>query len=380
MTQSNQKYNILIVDDTPENLRLLAMSLVSEGYSVRVAPNGYMAINMAKDKTPDIIILDIDMPTMNGYEVADHLKANDSFREVPIIFLSAFQDTHAKIKAFNHGAVDYASKPFAVEELLARIATHLELYELRQTLDRNNRSLNLTLHDKEEEIFSAQISTIVALAKLAESRDDDTGLHIDRVGNFSQLLAKTLLSKQDKRFDIDEQFVDMIYHVSALHDIGKVGIADAILRKPGKLTEEEFETMKMHPMIGFKTLNTVLKSYPNNKMVRMGSDIAKSHHEKWNGSGYPEGIKGENIPLSARIVAIADVYDALRATRPYKTPFSHEQAVSMILEGSEKHFDPRLIDIFEHIHSEFDRVWVGITLKKYHDDLKQPVKQIESKE
>ena len=364
MTQNDYQYNILIVDDTPENLRLLAMSLVSEGYIVRVAPNGQMAINMAQDKIPDIIILDIDMPNMNGYEVANILKADESFQYVPIIFLSAFQDTQAKIKAFKHGGVDYATKPFVVEELLARISTHLELHDLRKKLECRNQSLNLTIHDQEEEISAAQLSTIIALAKLAESRDDDTGLHIDRVGSYSQLLAKIAQTEKNKRFNIDETFVNMIYHASALHDIGKVGIADAILQKPGKLTDDEFETMKNHPMIGFETLNTVLKSYPNNKMVRMGSDIAKSHHERWNGTGYPEGLQGENIPLSARIVAIADVYDALRAKRSYKMPFNHEQAVNLILEGKGNHFDPKLINLFEEIHAEFNRIWVDLTLQK----------------
>ncbi|MCX7101431.1 MAG: response regulator [Methylobacter sp.] len=357
MKNIRARNNVLIVDDTPENLRLLAIAMLSEGYLVRVAPNGEMAIAMAIAETPDLVLMDIDMPGMDGYEVCDVFKANPQLKEVPIIFLSALHDTNAKVVAFDHGGVDYATKPFILEELLARVSTHIELNSLRQELEQRNLSLKHTISDQEHEINAAQMSTIVALAKLAESRDDDTGMHIDRVGSFSRRLAQAAQNHASQKAEIDDHFVEMIYHASALHDIGKVGIADAILKKPGKLKPEEFEIMKTHPVIGFETLNAVLKIYPNNPMIGMGTDITKSHHEKWNGSGYPQGLKGKNIPLSARIVAIADVYDALRAKRPYKAPFSHEQAVEIIQEGCGEHFDPELVSIFESIHIDFDRIW-----------------------
>lgn len=357
MKKSNRRDNILIVDDTPENLRLLATALLAEDYVVRVAPSGELAIAMTSAETPDLIILDIDMPSMNGYEVCEILKSNLNIKDVPIIFLSALQDTHSKIMAFECGGVDYATKPFIIEELLARVSTHLELHALRKELVLKNRSLFLTITDQEHEIYAAQISTIVALAKLAESRDDDTGLHIDRVGCYSKLLAQATQNVITRNSEIDDQFIETIYHASALHDIGKVGITDSILQKPGKLTPEEFESMKAHPMIGFNTLNAVLKTYPNNKMINMGVDIARCHHEKWNGSGYPDGLQGTQIPLSARIVAIADVYDALRSKRPYKDPFTHEEAVKIIQEGFGQHFDPDLITIFNSIHNSFDEHW-----------------------
>ncbi len=363
MKNTRTRDNILIVDDTPENLRLLAIALMSESYVVRVAPNGELAIAMATAETPDLIILDIDMPDMNGYQVCEILKANEQLKDVPVIFLSALQDTRAKVMAFDHGGVDYATKPFILEELLARVSTHLELHSLRHELELRNLSLIHTVTYQEQEIFTAQMSTIVALAKLAESRDDDTGLHIDRVGSFSQLMAKAAQNLASRKSGVDDHYVDMIFHASALHDIGKVGIADAILQKPGKLTIEEFEIMKGHPVIGFDTLNAVLESYPNNQMIRMGTDIARWHHEKWNGSGYPDSLQGEQIPLCARIVAIADVYDALRAKRPYKTPFSHEQAVEIIIDGRGQHFDPELIGLFETIHAEFDQVWHSLKLE-----------------
>ncbi len=357
MKNTLQQHNILIVDDTPENLRLLATALLAESYHVRVAPNGELAINMASTETPDLIILDIDMPDMSGYEVCDVIKANPTLCNIPIIFLSALHDTQSKIMAFDRGGVDYATKPFILEELLARVATHLELHRLRKELELKNRSLFLTVSDQEQEINDAQISTIVALAKLAESRDDDTGMHIDRVGTYSKLLAIAAQKDDSLKEAVDDTFIKTIYHASALHDIGKVGIDDAILQKPGKLTPEEFETMKAHPLIGFNTLNAVLKSYPNNKMILMGVDIAKHHHEKWNGGGYPDGLIGEKIPFSARIVAIADVYDALRSKRPYKPSFSHEDAVKIIQEGCGQHFDPDLIHIFEKIQASFNQQW-----------------------
>ena len=362
MNDSHCRHNILIVDDNPENLHLLANALLSDGYLVRAALNGEMAITMAINEPPDLIIMDINMPDMDGYQACDRLKAEPTLKSVPIIFLSAMQDTDAKVLAFNHGGVDYATKPFIFEELLARVSTHIELHQLQQDLELRNESLNQTIFSQQQEISAAQLSTIVALAKLAESRDDDTGLHIDRVGSFSRRLAQAAQNHSNRNAELDDHYVEMIYHASALHDIGKVGIADAILQKPGKLNSDEFDIMKTHPTIGFLTLESIVKSYPNNQMVGMGSDIAKSHHEKWNGTGYPEGLSGEAIPLSARIVAIADVYDALRSKRPYKTPFSHQQAVDIILEGRGVHFDPELIMLFENIHHEFDQIWHSLQI------------------
>ena len=362
MNNIHGRHNILIVDDNPENLHLLANALLSEGYLVRAAPNGEMAITMAINETPDLVIMDINMPDMDGYQACDRLKAQPILKSVPIIFLSAMQDTDAKVLAFKHGGVDYVTKPLIFEELLARVATHIQLHQLQQELEFRNESLNQTVFVQQQEISAAQLSTIVALAKLAESRDDDTGLHIDRVGSFSRLLAQAAQNHSTPNAEIDDHYVEMIYHASALHDIGKVGIADAILKKPGKLNSDEFDIMKTHPTIGFLTLETIVKSYPNNQMVGMGADIAKSHHEKWNGSGYPEGLSGEAIPLSARIVAIADVYDALRSKRPYKIPFSHQQAVDIILEGRGMHFDPELIMLFESIHHEFDQIWYSLQI------------------
>ena len=244
MNDSHCRHNILIVDDNPENLHLLANALLSEGYLVRAAPNGEMAITMAMNETPDLVIMDINMPDMDGYQVCDHFKAEPTLKSVPIIFLSAMQDTDAKVLAFNHGGVDYATKPFIFEELLTRVSTHIELHQLQQDLELRNESLNQTVFAQQQEISAAQLSTIVALAKLAESRDDDTGMHIDRVGSFSRRLAQAAQNHSKRNAELNDHYVEMIYHASALHDIGKVGIADAILQKPGKLNSDEFDIMK----------------------------------------------------------------------------------------------------------------------------------------
>jgi putative two-component system response regulator len=351
------KYNLLLVDDTPENLRFLAVSLKSEGYRIRVAPSGELALSMAHEEKPDLILLDIDMPGMNGYEVCNSFKKNIYLKKVPVIFLSALHDNQAKIMAFHHGGVDYVTKPFRLEELLARIATHLELNYLRNELEQHNQSLVKMVSDQFQEIYTAQLTTIFALIKLAESRDDDTGTHIDRVGSYALHLTQNARQNTEFNCDINDQFESDIYHAAAMHDVGKVGISDTILLKPGRLTSEEFEIMKTHTTVGHNTLASIHSNYPNHHMIGIGVDIAHCHHEKWNGQGYPCGLKAEEIPLSARIVAIADVYDALRAKRPYKQGFSHQDAYNLIVEGKGTHFDPRLIDIFESIHSDFNEIW-----------------------
>ena len=349
--------NILLVDDTPENLRFLSAALKSEGYTVRVALSGKMALSMANADLPDLVLLDIDMPEMNGYQVCDYFKSNIKLKSIPIIFLSALQDTEAKVLAFQHGGVDYSTKPFRLEELLARISTHLELHRLKQELESHNQALSKMVMDQFREIYAAQLSTIMALAKLSESRDDDTGMHIERVGSYATFLAREARKTIEYDCEIDDQFEEYLYHAAALHDIGKVGISDCVLLKPGKLTPEEFEIIKKHPEIGYETLRAVGEKYPGNPMIKIGEEVAHCHHEKWNGSGYPQGLKGEQIPLSARIVAICDVYDALRSVRPYKKPFSHQKAYDFIIEGAGQHFDPNLIEIFKVSHESFNEIW-----------------------
>jgi putative two-component system response regulator len=348
---------ILVVDDTPANLRLLTVALTERGYQVRAAPSGEAALRMAVSEVPDMVLLDINMPDMDGFAVCDRFKASTRLRDVPILFISATTDTQSKLRAFYRGGLDYITKPFHLEEVFARVSTHMELRTLRKRLQDHNARLSHIVADQMREISDSQVATIVALARLAERRDDDTGMHIDRIGAFVSTLAMVIPECMGDDQRAHRDFVGMIARAAALHDIGKVGLPDAVLLKPGKLTPEEFETIKAHTTIGQETLQTVLDGYPSNEMVRIGALVARSHHEKWDGSGYPDRLAGKDIPLPARIVAVADVYDALRSKRPYKEPFSHMEAVRIIREGRERHFDPALVDAFIEQAGEFEAIW-----------------------
>ncbi|UMZ73497.1 HD domain-containing phosphohydrolase [Natranaerofaba carboxydovora] len=498
MCKENQE-NILIIDDTPSYLKLLINMLRERGYKVQGFQRGSHGLKAATKNPPDLILLDINMPEMSGFEVCEHLKADENLKNIPVIFISSLIGTKEKVKAFDLGAVDYLTKPFQLDEAKARIETHLnmrklqkQLEEKNQTLreneakfraisdmaldavimidenaktvywntaaekmfgykrtevigidphdfimpekyktdyikgfksfvhtghgnaigkvleltaknkngeefpieialssinmgdkywasaiirdiserknaeevineyareiDKKNRYLEEMVQEKVEEISNSQIATIIALANLAESRDDETGQHIERTQSFCFFLATEL--KEESKYEdiIDEAYIENLTRAAPLHDIGKVGVSDNILLKPGKLTTEEFEIIKSHTTIGAKTLKEVKASYPNNEFINMGINIARSHHERWNGSGYPDGLSKDQIPLSARIMAVADVYDALRTKRVYKPAFSHEKAFKIINEEKGKHFDPVIVDAFNQIHEGFEEI------------------------
>ncbi len=337
--------SIMIVDDQPENLNLLGLALRGKGYDVRPVPSGKIALRAAAMAAPDLILLDIHMPDMDGYEVCRRLKKDERLRKIPVLFISAMNGTEDKMRAFDAGGVDYVTKPFQFEEVCARVMTHLELRRLHAELERHNVQLQELVAAQVKEISDSQIAVIFALAKLSESRDDDTGKHIDRVRAICKMLAMELAANGECPA-IDDTYVENIFWASPLHDVGKVGIVDAILLKPGKLTADEFDVMMTHTIIGAKTLEAVSRQYRNNAFLNMGVEIARSHHERWDGAGYPDGLAGENIPLSARIMAVADVYDALRSERPYKTAFSHEKTRDIILEETGAQFAPLIVNAF----------------------------------
>jgi putative two-component system response regulator len=351
--------HIMIVDDTPENLHLLSNLLRKADYRVSAFPLGILALRAATQNQPDLILLDITMPGLDGYEVCAQLKADQTLRDIPVIFISALDDTIDKTKAFQAGGVDYITKPFQVEEVYARVNTHLLLRRSQQQLKTANVCLEQQVAEQLEEINRSQRAMIFALAKLSHMRDDDTGLHLERVQDLCRVLAEKLVADSVYAQQITADFIETIYQASPLHDVGKVGINDKIMLKPGKLTAEEFEIMKTHASLGAATLEFVYAKYPHNNFVCMGIDIAKYHHERWDGKGYPCGLAGKDIPLSARIMALVDVYEALRAKRPYKEPFSHQKAKQIIMDGSGANFDPQIVQAFCAVDSEFDKIHAG---------------------
>ncbi|MBN1771847.1 MAG: response regulator [Deltaproteobacteria bacterium] len=351
-----QGSSILIVDDSRANLRLLAALVKRGGLVPRPVTSGRFAVEAAVADPPDLVLLDIAMPEMSGLEVCRSFKQDARLRTIPVIFISGLQAVDEKVEAFRAGGIDYISKPFQEQEVLARIKTHLHLRRLQVELVSHNASLERRVAEQVRAVTASQSATIFALAKLAEARDDETGRHIERVQTFAKLLATQMREMRLHVTQLDGPFIDTLYQTASLHDIGKVATPDAILLKPGKLTPDEFEEMKKHSVFGANTLASVLARYPDNEFLRMGVDVARSHHEKWDGRGYPDGLQGAAIPLAARIVALADVYDALSSNRCYRPAFGREDTRRMIEEGDGTQFDPDVVNAFRPLEGEFHRL------------------------
>lgn len=352
---------ILIVDDSPEAIEVLCSALPNY-YKRQVALSGDKAFKLLEisEELPDLILLDVMMPGMDGYEVCRCLKKDERYKEIPVIYLSALTDTKDKVRAFEEGGVDYIEKPFQFEEVRARVDTHLKLSYLQRELEVHNNNLEQMVEEKVKEISESQIATIFAMAKLAESRDKDTGDHLVHIQIFCRLIAEKLIYHPQYEEHINAKFIDILQKASPLHDIGKVGIRDSILLKPGKLTTDEFEEMKQHTTIGANTLKEVFQKYPNNYFIKIGIEIAESHHERWDGSGYPEGLCGNEIPLSAQIMALVDVYDALRSKRVYKEAYSKEKTREIIINESGKHFDALIVETFLEFEEELDKAYTSL--------------------
>lgn len=353
--------SIMIVDDTPANIKLLNDLLRSCGYHVLAFPRGEMAFKAAQKNPPDLFLLDINMPEINGYELCKKIKSESELSEIPVIFLSALNEPLDKVTAFGVGAVDYINKPFQFEEVLARVRTHLKIRRLQIELEKHNHHLEDLVREQVKEIEASQMATIFALAKLAESRDDETGQHLERVQLLSRCLTNKLSESDAYKNIINEAYSNIIFNACSLHDIGKVGIPDNILLKPGKLTPEEFEVMKTHTLIGAQNLSSVYDSYPCNNVVKMGIAIARSHHERWDGTGYPDGLADEAIPLEARIMSIVDVYDALRSERCYKSAIAHQETLNIMLTSAGTQFDPEIIKVFVKVENEFERIFDSLS-------------------
>jgi putative two-component system response regulator len=341
----NFKYQILIVDDVADNIQVAMNILKEENYDFSFATNGESALELIKSSDFDLILLDIMMPGIDGYEVCRQLKSDDKLKEIPVIFLTAKADVDSIARGFEVGGVDYIVKPFHANELLARVKTHLELYRSKSMLKHHNLSLKAKMIHEERRLLSEleenQKEMIFVLTELMESTSDETGKHIKRVAEYSRLLAHYHKS-------ISEEDADTIYHASPMHDIGKIAIPESILNKNGKLTPEEFKIMQTHTTKAHEFLHT-----SNRKIMEAADVIAYEHHEKWDGTGYPRRLKGENIHPYGRIVALADVFDALTHKRIYKDAWSTEKAAEYIIQNSGTHFDPYLVEIFEANIDEF---------------------------
>ena len=339
------KYHVLIVDDVVENIQVAMNMLKEENYEFSFAKNGQDALDIMQKNSFDLVLLDIMMPGIDGYEVCRSMKENERLIDIPVIFLTAKADTDSMAKGFEVGGLDYIVKPFHANELLSRVKTHLELYKSKMILKENNLSLQVKMDMQEKRILSEleenQKEMIFVLTEMIESVSDETGKHIKRVSEYSRLLAHYHPS-------ISEEEADVIYDAAPMHDVGKMSIPEGILHKKGALTQEEFEVMKTHTTRAHEYLKI-----PSRKIMKAADAIAYQHHEKWNGKGYPQGLKGEDIHIYARIVAIADVFDALTHKRVYKDAWNVQDAIEYIVDHSGTQFDPFLIEIFKENIDEF---------------------------
>jgi putative two-component system response regulator len=366
MNQEKQQ-SVLVIDDTPANLSLLNQ-LLRPHYRVRLASNGSRGLELVAMQAPDLVLLDIMMPEMDGYEVCRRLKANPLTAGIPIIFLTAKVDAADEEMGFEVGAVDFIHKPIAPSIVLARVRTHLQIKAWQTFLEDQSAWLQREVERRVNEVLHLQEASIRVMVSLAEFRDECTGNHIRRTQTYVRLLAQHLSCQDRDRAFLTAEHIDQIAKASPLHDIGKIAIPDHILLKPGKHTPEEFEIMKTHAEKGESMLiRTRQELGEDNLMLHFASQIARSHHERWDGTGYPDGLQGEAIPLAARLMAVADVYDALRSIRPYKKAFSHEEAVGMLLEQRERHFDPAAIDAFVVLQEEFSRIALQLADSAPHE-------------
>jgi len=355
---SAEKATILVVDDTPDNLMLIS-TLLKKFYKVKVANSGEKALKIVESEfPPDLILLDIMMPEMDGYEVCQRLKANDKTKDIPVIFLTSKSDANHETKGFELGAVDYITKPITLQVVLARVKTHLDMEKMQMFLRDQNSFLELEVAKRTAEIMAIQDVTIHAMASLAETRDNDTGNHIRRTQHYVKLLAEKLrFHPRFSHFLDDNKIIEILFKSAPLHDIGKVGIPDKILLKPGKFEPEEFEIMKAHPALGRDAILQAERELGIDvPFLKYAKEIAYCHQEKWDGSGYPQGLSGDNIPISARLMAVADVYDALISRRVYKEGMSHAQAVQIIKDGKGHHFDPDMVNAFLELQDEFQAI------------------------
>lgn len=338
MNGTNSKQTILVVDDVPENIEILDGILRSQ-YKVKAALSGEKALKIAMQAdVPDLILLDVMMPDMNGYEVCKQLKEQSHTRNIPVIFVTAMGQIEDEARGFELGAVDYITKPISPAVVRARVRTHLALYD-------QHRLLEQRVQERTRELQATRLEIIRRLGRAAEYKDNETGLHVIRMSHYCRLIAQTS--------GMNAEDVELLFNAAPMHDVGKIGIPDHILRKPGKLNPDEWEIMKKHAEIGARIIGK-----HSSELLETARILALTHHEKWNGHGYPSRLRAEDIPITGRIVAIADVFDALTSVRPYKAAWPVEKAVALIRDERGEHFDPTLVDCFLAVLPEISKVKV----------------------
>ncbi len=348
--------HVLVVDDELFNRELLEGLLVPLGYEVTLAEDGKEALEKVKEKAPDVILLDIMMPIMDGFEVARRLKEKKETKSIPIVMVTALSEVEDRIKALEAGANDFLTKPVDIAELRATVSSQMQvkayhdhMRDYQKELEAEVAKRTKQLREAFEKIKIASLDTIYRLSRAAEYKDEDTGAHIKRMSHFSVAVAKQM--------NLDDDTIETILYAAPMHDIGKIGIPDRILQKQAKLEPDEWEIMKKHTIIGSQIMEG-----SDAEFIKLGESIALTHHEIWDGSGYPKGLKGKAIPLAGRITAVADVFDALTSKRPYKRPFSLEKSFTIIKEGKGSHFDPKVVSAFFSIEKEI------ISIKEKYQD------------
>ncbi|MFP3153808.1 response regulator [Lachnospiraceae bacterium ZAX-1] len=354
---------IVLVDDNIANLRA-GKNALAQNYDVFTVPSAEKMFELLKHYMPQLILLDIDMPIMDGYEALKILKEIPQTMDIPVIFLTGKSDSKSELEGLRCGAVGYITKPFLPELLNKHVELHLTIERQRRLLEKQgeelrnfNESLQEMVEQKTQSVINLQTAILQTVADLIERRDGETGDHVVRTQFYLKLMLDAFMDMEGYHEQIEENWdTDLMMLSSQLHDVGKISIKDSILQKPGKLTPEEFDEMKKHTIYGVEIIDRMIAISVENKFLRYARVFAETHQEKWDGSGYPHGLKGKEIPFPGRLMAIADVYDALVSERPYKRPYSHEQAVDIIADGKGTHFDPLLVDVFLEVADEFKRI------------------------
>ena len=350
---------VMIVDDDITNLKF-AKNILSGIYDVFTVPSAKKMFELLEMRRPSLIILDINMPDTDGLETLKLLKGNVRTRDIPVIFLTARNDPESEVEGLSLGAVDYITKPFEPHALLKRGEIHLTMESQRKTLERQktelrdfNENLKRMVREEVGKVMELQSTILNTLADLVESRDDNTGGHVLRTQKWIEILVASMLDRGVYADEMGAWDMRLLVQSSQLHDAGKISIRDSILLKPGKLTAVEFEEIKRHTVLGVRIIDKICSGTSESSFLEYAKIFAATHHEKWDGSGYPKGLKGKDIPLQGRLMAVADVYDALISERPYKKAFPHEDAVRIILKGSGTHFDPAIVDCFRRVEENF---------------------------